>query len=382
MDLFLLIEMAILSIAIIIGSILASAVAEALQYRYSDTLIACVIALLQTLPEYVVVVAWSLDGHLDIALASIIGANVLLLAFGISSVIVFAYLAGVKDIRKDKALDLMRENSLESIFLALSGVYMIIIGLKGYLDLIDSIILLFMFVFYTWLTTRLPPEIEFEEPHGLARKFLDRKGLSVIVIVLSILIIGISGELFAEKFINAIELIAVSPLLLAAVISPIITELPEKLIAYMMALKNEDLARLGILNFMSSRINNGTLLFSSMFFATIISGHLSIFEHVMIPRDLTVLLLLAGLISIFGAITTVDRKITVPESIVLMVVYAISMYAIEAPHYAYIVCIVLLILTILVIANAAKYKRFYWVKDLKYTLNLAFKRIECQHSQD
>ncbi len=364
------------AILIIIGSIIASSVAEALQYEYSDVLIAAIIAILQTLPEYAFVIVLSMDGRLDLALASIIGANILLIALGFPLTVIIAYLARCKGVREDLSIDLMRENSLEAVFLAISGAYMIFIGIKGYLDIIDSVILFSVFIIYTLLVTRLPPEIEFEEPHGLARKFIQRKKLAAIVMVLSIVLVFLPAEIFADSIISiAQETLIVTEIFLVAIVAPIVSEMPEKLTAYIAATRSEDMARLGIANFMSSRINNGTLLISSMFIAAIVAGHLDPLSHIPVGSDIIrSLLILAGILSLIGALTTIDRRITLHESLGLIVVYVISIFALDQPTYIVPILVILSLITIFILLRAIKERRFYWLKDIKYTLELCVKK--------
>jgi len=354
---------------IVLGSMIASAVAEALQYHYSDTLVACLIALLQTLPEYVFVVILTLSGHVDLALASSIGANILLLGLGFPSVIFIAYAAGVKDITKDRSLDLMRENSVESIFLAISGIYMAFIGVRGYMTLCDAIVLLALFIVYMSIVTRLPPEVEFEEPHGLARGFMGRKKLSAIAIVLSVLLVWYPAEIFTEHLLSFAEKYVLSEILLVALVAPIVSELPEKLTAYIGATKSEDMARLGICNFMSSKINNGTLLFSSMYFAWMLSNG---GEPIDVPMGtMSTLLILAGVLTLVAAFTTIDRRITVYEGFMLLAIYVAMMLVLwtESLVLIHVTEILLVIISLIILAGAIRDRRFYWFGDFAYTIS-------------
>ena len=353
---------------IVFGSLLASAVAEALQYHYSDTFIAAIIALLQTLPEYAFVVVLTIKGEAQLAIASIIGANILLIGLGFPLVVFIGYLAKAKGIREDKSLDLMRENSIESIFLAISGAYMIYMGFKGYIDMLDSIILLGMFIVYIFAVTRLPPEIEVEKPHGLARYFLNRKKLSAIMIVVSILLIWYPAELFTDKLVGFASG-WLNPVLLVAFVAPLVSEMPEKLTAYIGATKNEDMARLGICNFMSSKINNGTLLFSSMFivaYATGISNGIAI-NSAQYPH-LDYLLILAGFLTLLAAFTTIDRRITMAESFILIILYAFLIHALAYQSELIYAIIITAFLAFVIAVHAIKDKRFLWLSDLKYSI--------------
>jgi len=222
------------------------------------------------------------------------------------------------------------------------------------------------------LVTRLPPEIEFEKPSGLAGKFLERKKLSAMVIVLSIIIVFIPAEFFADAMLElAAKTLIVTEVFLVAVVAPIISEMPEKLTAYIAATKSEDMARLGILNFMSTRINNGTLLISSMFLAALVAGHVAWEKPLPIGSSLVCsLLFLAGLLSLIGALTTLDRRITIQESIGLLVVYILSMFALEDPLYVMPIVVILAIIAVYIIVKAVKNGRFYWLEDLKHTIQL------------
>jgi len=364
---------------VILGAYLVSAVAEALQYHYSDTFIACLIALLQTLPEYAFVVHLTLIGEADLAFVSIIGANILLIGLGYPIVIFIAYLSGAKGVKEDKSLDLMRENSVESVFLAISGAYMIFIALKGYINVYDGIILLILFVVYMYIITRLPPEVETEEISGIAKKFLNRKLLSIIILIASVPLIWFSAEEFTNGLVYIKEKYTwISPYLLVVVLAPIVSEMPEKLTAYIGATKNEDMARLGICNFMSSKVNNGTLLFSSMILALIV-------EYESINVSLSVahvreFMILAGALTLLGALTTVDRRITLTEGFILIVVYAFLMYSLIEEAYITYSAILMVILGLVILLYAIKDRRFYWISDLKYTLGMIKRKPSASES--
>jgi len=371
MSLLLLIVSAIL---IVLGSYLASSIAEALQFQYNDAFIAGFIALLQTLPEYAFVVLLTLSAEqyaYEYALVSIIGANIMLIALGFPVIMFIALLAKCKGIWEDKALDLMRENSVESIFLVLSGVYMVFIGFKGYIDLIDSLILITMFGIYIYIITRLPPEVETEEPHRLARFFVNRKTLSFAAIIIGALVIWFAAEVFTEGILEYARTFVVSGIILAGILMPIVSELPEKLTAYIAAARNEDLARLGVTNFISSRINNGTLLIASMFFtASIAHGVSKVIINTPDFPFLGRLIIMAGILSILGAFTTVDRRITIIEAVLLFGVYVGLILALIDLEYLIYMDIIMIVLALSILGDAIITKRMFWIQDLKHTLSL------------
>ena len=371
MDIFLLTVSAVL---IVLGSYLASSVAEALQFQYNDAFIAGFIALLQTLPEYAFVILLTLSAEqyaYEYALVSIIGANIMLIALGFPVIMLIAILAKCKGIWEDKALDLMRENSLEAVFLALSGAYMVFIGLKGYIDAIDSVVLLGMFIAYIYIITHLPPEVETEEPHRLARFFMNRKKLSFAAIIIGALVIWYAAEVFTEGILEYAKNFVLSGIVLAGILMPLVSELPEKLTAYIGATRNEDMARLGVTNFISSRINNGTLLIASMFLTAFIAhGATQVVVNTPDFPFLGRLMVMAGILSILGAFTTVDRRITVVESILLFALYVGLILALLDPKYLVYMDILMVLLAIAILFDAIITKRMYWIGDIKYTLSL------------
>ncbi len=357
------------AILIVVGSYIASCVAEGLQYHYSDTLIAGFIALLQTLPEYAFIIILTLAGHFDYALMSIVGANILLVALGFPVIVFIGYISKVRGIRKDKSLDLLRENSVESIFLAISGVYMVYLGLKGDIDIVDGVVLLIVFVVYMFIITHLPPEVEEEEPKKLARFFAERKKIGLVAIIVGAIVIWYSAEVFTEGILEFSKQYVGSAIILVTVLMPLVSEFPEKLTAYIGAARNEDMARLGVANFMSSRINNGTLLFSSMMLTlylahggTVVSLHTADFP--MLPK----LMIMAGILSLLGALTTIDRRITVMESIALFLVYIVLMYSLIHLEFLVYADMLMVIILAIILGYALKDRRFFWWSDLTYTL--------------
>ncbi len=315
--------------SIVMGGILLSEVAEAYQYVVPDSLVAAITSLAQTLPEYAICITLALQGKFNLGFASIIGANIMLICLGYPLVIFVSYLAGVEEVRRDKAIDLMRENALEGTFLLISGIYFLIIGVKGSISLLDAILMLSIFILYGYLVTRIPPEVELEEPRGLAKRSLEKRWFGFSIGLLSSAMIALNAEPFlysALKLASKVEWI--TPFFLLSVLTPILSEMPEKVMVLRSAMKNEDMARLGLLNMMSSKVNNGFLLPSSISLISFLKAHFeNRFASSISVESFRWDLMLMAAITIFAASTVINRKFTLIEGFYLLPIYLIILIA-------------------------------------------------------
>jgi cation:H+ antiporter len=82
--------------------------------------------------------------------------------------------------------------------------------------------------------------------------------------------------------IHIAKLMNVSPVVIAIVLGPLASEMPEKLTAYMVVLKNGHKAELSICNFIGSKVNHNSLLLAVMPFVAHFQGH-DIVRNLMSP---------------------------------------------------------------------------------------------------
>jgi cation:H+ antiporter len=284
-------EALIFGLAIVGSAFLLSWAAEVAQIDIGAGLAIAILALIAVLPEYAVdfVFAWKggeayeaanymgcppLDGTgespCSLALANMTGANRLLIGIGWTMVVFVAFyrLRKTGRIRKGvpwKGVQLDREHAIELSFLAIATVYSLTLPLKHSITLIDSAILVTIFVLYTVRVARAPAE----EPHlvGPARyiggfKTPIRRSVVIGMGVYAAIIILLCAERFAEALVASGESLGISEFLLVQWIAPLASEAPELLVAGLYAWRLNTNAGLGTL--VSSKVNQWTLLVGTL----------------------------------------------------------------------------------------------------------------------
>ncbi len=254
--------------AVISSALLISWGAECYQFVVSQGFAVAVIALLQVIPEFLVegVIAWQKD--VPLMLANFTGSNRLLMGLGWSGVFfiasAFNYFKTGKFIKEIK---IREEHSIEIVALLVSSLYFVIVLLKGTITIVDSAALLAMFVAYMWALFKLSPE-EKEKEDDLIDMCkvivnVENKRLKTAIIFSLFLVGGITFLFIAEPFINSLREIAgimgISSFLFVQWVAPFLSEFPEKVTAFYWASQIK-MAPMGLINFISSKVNQWTLL--------------------------------------------------------------------------------------------------------------------------
>ncbi len=252
-------------LAIVGAAFCMSWAAEAAERDIPRALALTVVALLAVLPEYAVDIIFAFKAGQDpqfapYAAANMTGSNRLLLGLGWPTVAVLAWIA-----RRDRAIRLDRGNALPLGFLAAATLYSFTLPLKASISLLDSVILITLFVIYAVLASRE----ETEEPDlvgpaaAIGALGAARRRLAVVALfAFAGATIGVSAELFAEGLVHTGQKLGVDEFLLVQWLAPLASETPEFLVAALLALRGKATASLGLL--LSAKVNQWTLLVGSL----------------------------------------------------------------------------------------------------------------------
>ena len=276
-------------LAIVGAAFAISWAAETAQLDISAGLAIAILALIAVLPEYAVDFVFTAQGGnsyqldvscpplgnaetspCDLALANMTGANRLLIGLGWSMVVFLAWYR----IRRTRTIDphgrwdgirLTRDHSIELGFLWIASLYSLTLPLKASITLIDTLVLVGLFVAYTWRISRAPAE----EPHlvGPARYLGTFATASRRVSVIGLFLAsGIVIWLFAEPFAHALtesgHALGINEFLLVQWLAPLASESPELIVAGLFAWRLNTNSGLGTL--VSSKVNQWTLLVGTL----------------------------------------------------------------------------------------------------------------------
>ena len=243
--------------------------AEAAQFMMSQGLALAILAWLQTLPEFAVEAnnAWhaakgTADYNDGMVTANFTGSIRLLMGFGMPMVWVISAVA-----RKKKEIELDPLHSVEVVSIVPPVIYFFFMVWRGRLDLLDSVILLGLYAMYLVLLLRMPPEEEDESIEDLpfvAKAIMKRGKRGRVIGVLAVFLLG--GAILylcVHPFVGSLMALgvtlAISPNFLIQWIAPFLSEFPEKVSAFNWA-RQDGKAKLGLMNFLSSNINQMTML--------------------------------------------------------------------------------------------------------------------------
>jgi cation:H+ antiporter len=316
----------IFGFAILGSAFLLAWAAEALQLDVSQGLALTVLALIAVLPEYAVDFTFAAKAGEDpekfapLALANMTGGNRLLIGVGWSMVVLLAAWRIKSIARKhgyegelDTDVALERPHAIEITFLALATLYSLTLPFKRTLTLVDSVILISIFVMFVYRLWRAPSE----EPHlvGPARLIgalptTQRRAVIGVILAYAAGVIFLCAEPFAESLVHLGEQAGIDTFLLVQWVAPLASEAPELLVAALFAWRLNTSAGLGTL--LSSKVNQWTLLVGSLPIVYAISaGHLTGLPLDSLQREE---LFLTAAQSVFAIAILVNRRMSVREA--------------------------------------------------------------------
>ena len=246
---------------------------EVAERMISAALALAILAIIAVLPEYAVDIyfAWTAPdnpANAEFALANMTGANRLLIGLAWPAVFFLFYLRTRK-----RNLAVGRQNALGLVFLGAATIYSFSIPIRSHLSLIDSGVLISIFLVYLYLSSRSPPsEHELVGP-ALAIDALPGRWRWTAVIAIFAYAAGTvfaAAEPFAEGLVHSGEALGVDEFLLVQWVAPLASEAPEFILAAFLAMRGRAAAGMTLL--ISSKVNQWTLLVGSLPMAYSISG--------------------------------------------------------------------------------------------------------------
>jgi cation:H+ antiporter len=203
----------------------------------------------------------------------------------------------------------------------MATLYSFTIPLKGSLNLIDTLILVTLFVLYTRQAAKMESvEPEFIGPVKILAKMKDlpRRVMTVMFFLWSGVAIFCVAEPFAESLVASGKQLGVSEFLLVQWLAPIASESPEFIIAITWALRGN--AQSAMKALISSKVNQWTLLIGTIPLVFAISG------GVVRPFVLDTLqqheLYLTAAQSIFAVAVLVNLRLNRTEGVLLVALFA------------------------------------------------------------
>jgi cation:H+ antiporter len=288
-------------LAIVGAAFMLSWAAEAAQVDISAGLAIALLALVAVLPEYAVDFVFTIQGGnayaqhgptclppgsadqspCGLALANMTGANRILVGIGWALVVLLAAVRLRRDSSRGKdahgdggtthrpghstRVTLSRTDSVPLVFLLLATVYSLTLPFRVSITLVDTVVLVGIFVAYSIRVARAPAE----EPELIGpsawigeKQATPRRGWYIGLFVLAAAIILFCAEHFADSLVETGTELGISQFFLVQWLAPFASEAPELLVAglYAWRLKTTD----ALATLVSSKVNQWSLLVGTL----------------------------------------------------------------------------------------------------------------------
>jgi cation:H+ antiporter len=313
--------------AVIVSALIISWAAEAAEFSISQGLAVAIVALLQVIPEFMVeaVIAWRKD--IDLMMANFTGSNRLLMGVGWPLIFITADVySRIRNGKKIDVIHLRPENIVEVLALFISSLYFIVVLLKRDLQIYDGLFLGAVFVFYMYILRVLPEEEEEKKEDLLAMpraivSVADGRKRGYIILAL-FLVGGAAMWAVADPFLNSMKEVSaalgISAFVFVQWVAPFLSEFPEKVTAFYWA-RTIRLAPMALLNMISSKVNQWTLLVSMI----PVVYSLSMGRVSTIPLDVhhREEILLSMMMTFYGCATLAKLKFTRANAVTLFVLW-------------------------------------------------------------
>lgn len=244
--------------------------AEVLSEKWGFNVVGSImLALVTTLPEYAFVFWASMKEQYRMAIGSAIGSCTLLITLGYGLVILLATSRfsrkPVPEIKLSPATRVDAAYLLVTALVALAFVW----G-DNALSFWEGLVLAAVFLGYALQVVRSGIVHHAEKGHRVPRRDCI---LAFVKLIAGGVIVYVCSEPFVDSMIHVATLLGVSPVAIAIVLGPIASEMPEKLTAYIVVLRDGSKAELSVCNFIGSKVNHNSLLLAVMPFVAHVKGH-------------------------------------------------------------------------------------------------------------
>jgi cation:H+ antiporter len=308
----------LLLLAITAGGWLLSHGAETMAEKYGANFAGSILlALVTTLPEYLFVYFAMAHDRPEVALGSAIGACTLLVTLGYGSVILFATSRFSR--RPVDCIELSRHTRLDAVYLLLTAAVALALAWEGGgLDLKDALILAAVFGVYVAQHYRVAQARAARIEHSVSRR---RAWQAAGLFLGGGAIILACAEPFVLSMVGLARQFGVSPMAIAIVLSPVASEMPEKMTAYLTVIRDGRLAEISVANFMGSKVNHNSLLLALMPVAAWLHGRGQVNGVVSVP------FLVMTILTFFAGFNLMRRRLSRTAGWVFLGLYALIIFA-------------------------------------------------------
>lgn len=282
-----------LLLVIFVCSVAMSIAVEKLAERWGANFSGSILlGLVTVLPEYLIVFFAVKKGEYDGAVGAVTGAAAMLVTIGYGLVILTATSRFSR--KPVEVIELSPTTRIDALYLFLTAIVAIVLALIGDgLGMVDAAILTLIFIAYV-----IHLGLDAAKKSKAQAKAGQRTPVFWPLVALAVsggLVVAVA-EPFVESMIGLAEGFGVPHLAIFLILSPIASEMPEKLTAFVTVRRDGKLAEISVCNFIGSKINHNSLLPAMMPLVALLYGRGGLIPHVAVPAFwmMTGLTLIAG----------------------------------------------------------------------------------------
>jgi cation:H+ antiporter len=341
---------AVTGLAILGAAFLLAWAAESAEKDVPRAFAIAVLAILAVAPEYAVDALYAFDaGFLpgaagaeaaNLAVANMTGANRILIGIGWAGVAIYAMIAvrwGGRDPGVEERDGFLRDRihldpeiSTEILFLLVATAYAFLVPIAGGIDVVDTVVLVGLYVAYIGFTLRSPPaEVE---NIGVPAYFHDgSRTLRVPFVLFAFIYAGVVLVSGVEPFAHNLEelgiALGVSKFLMIQWVAPLASETPELVVVVYLVNKARTTPAFNTL--ISSKLNQWTLLIGTLVVVLTVGQYLGGHPVTGVlpfdPKQAGEIWLTAAQ-SFFAIALIMDLTMSMREAILLLVLFLVQLY--------------------------------------------------------
>lgn len=272
-----------------------------------------ILGLITTLPEYLFVIWACVKGEYAVAIGSTVGAAAMLVTLGYGLVIIASTTRLSK--KPVKYIELSRATEVDSFYLNFTALIALVLAYIGDgLSLLDGGILVLCFaiyIYHSWHASRKVVKAK-REKGGLVEPVTKK---TIGLLALGALIIVVASEPFVDSMIEIAHMLHIAPIAIAIVLSPIASEMPEKLTAFLTVHRDGRLAEISVCNFIGSKINHNSLLLGMLPLIAFFNND-GFVEGVLNPP-----FMMMTILTVFAGISLARRKLSPWQGYVFLLLF-------------------------------------------------------------
>lgn len=274
------------------------------------------LALITTLPEYLVVFWACMDGDYGMAIGSAVGACSILITLGYGLVILFATTRVSR--RPVEKVELTPGTRIDAVYLMVTAVIAILLAWEGNgFDLKDGIILAVLFVVYVIQVSRRAVLFARSNHENSAQPTKKKLLLATAFLLVGGLTVFFLSKLFVDSMSVLAEAFGISTMAISIILSPLASEMPEKITAYITVIRNGRLAEISVCNFIGSKINHNSLLLALLPIVAFAKHETAVSGIISLP------FVLMTALTVFAAASIARRKLARSQGVVFVVLYGL-----------------------------------------------------------